>query len=42
VFESGDDRVHDYGMANAVGRVTDTMIAVSRMIYAGHFTRFPR
>ena len=41
VFESGDDRVHDYGMANAVGRVTDTMIAVSRMIYAGHFTRFP-
>ena len=29
VFESGDDRVHDYGMANAVGRVTDTMIAVS-------------
>ena len=37
VFESGDDRVHDYGMANAVGRVTDTMIAVSRMIYAGHF-----
>ncbi|MEN3287241.1 MAG: aminocarboxymuconate-semialdehyde decarboxylase [Bradyrhizobium sp.] len=41
VFESGDDRVHDYGMANAVGRVTDTMIAVSRLIYAGHFTRFP-
>ncbi|HEY0909367.1 MAG TPA: amidohydrolase family protein, partial [Bradyrhizobium sp.] len=23
VFESGDDRVHDYGMANAVGRITD-------------------
>jgi aminocarboxymuconate-semialdehyde decarboxylase len=42
VFESGDDRVHDYGMANAVGRVTDTMIAVSRMIYAGHFARFPK
>ena len=41
VFESGDDRVHDYGMANAVGRVTDTMIAVSRMIYAGHFPRYP-
>ena len=30
VFESGDDRVHDYGMANAVGRITDTLIAVSR------------
>ncbi|MGA7803079.1 amidohydrolase family protein [Bradyrhizobium sp.] len=36
VFESGDDRVHDYGMANAVGRITDTLIAMSRLIYAGH------
>ena len=27
VFESGDDRVNDYGMANAVGRITDTLIA---------------
>lgn len=40
VFESGDDRVHDYGMANAVGRVTDTLIAMSRLIYAGHVRRF--
>jgi len=40
VFESGDDRVHDYGMANAVGRVTDTLIAVSRLICAGHVTRY--
>ena len=40
VFESGDDRVHDYGMANAVGRITDTLIAVSRLIYAGHVTRY--
>jgi len=40
VFESGDNRVHDYGMANAVGRITDTLIAVSRLIYAGHVTRF--
>ena len=31
VFESGDARVHDYGMANAVGRITDTLIAVSRI-----------
>lgn len=36
VFESGDNRVHDYGMANAVGRITDTMIAVARLLYAGH------
>jgi aminocarboxymuconate-semialdehyde decarboxylase len=40
VFESGDDRVHDYGMANAVGRITDTLIAISRLIYAGHITRY--
>jgi aminocarboxymuconate-semialdehyde decarboxylase len=42
VFESGDDRVHDYGMANAVGRITDTLIAMSRLIYAGHVTRYPQ
>jgi aminocarboxymuconate-semialdehyde decarboxylase len=40
VFESGDDRVHDYGMANAVGRITDTLIAVSRLIYGGHIARY--
>lgn len=40
VFESGDDRVHDYGMANAVGRITDMLITFSRLIYAGHVTRY--
>lgn len=30
VFESGDDRAHDYEMANAVGRITDTLIAFFR------------
>jgi len=40
VFECGDDRVHDYGMANAVGRITDTMIAVSRIIFSGHVVRY--
>lgn len=40
VFESGDDRVHDYGMANAVGRIADTLIAMSRLIYAGHVSRY--
>jgi aminocarboxymuconate-semialdehyde decarboxylase len=40
VFESGDSRVHDYGMANAVGRITDTLIAMSRLIYSGHVTRY--
>ena len=42
VVESGDNRVHDYGMANAVGRITDTLIAMSRLIYAGHVTRFAK
>ncbi len=40
VFESGDDRVHDYGMANALGRITDTLIAVTRIIYSGHVLRY--
>jgi aminocarboxymuconate-semialdehyde decarboxylase len=40
VFESGDNRVHDYGMANAVGRITDTLIAVSRIIYSGHILKY--
>ena len=40
VFESGDDRVHDYGMANAVGRITDTLIAVSRLLYSGHILKY--
>ena len=40
VFESGDARVHDYGMANAVGRITDTLIAVSRIIFSGHILRY--
>jgi aminocarboxymuconate-semialdehyde decarboxylase len=41
VFESGDARVHDYGMANAVGRVTDTMIAVACLLFAGIPARHP-
>lgn len=40
VFEAGDARVNDYGMANAVGRITDTLIAVSRIIYSGHVLRY--
>lgn len=40
VFESGDARNADYGMPNAVGRVTDTLIAISRIIYSGHVLRY--
>jgi aminocarboxymuconate-semialdehyde decarboxylase len=40
-FDAGDPRVNDYGLANAVGRITDALIAVSRLIAAGHVTRYP-
>ena len=40
VFDSGDARVDDYGMNNAIGRITDTLIAISRLIYSGHVERY--
>ena len=40
VFDSGDARVDDYGMNNAIGRITDSLIAVSRLIYSGHVERY--
>jgi aminocarboxymuconate-semialdehyde decarboxylase len=33
-------RCAHYGMASAVGRITDTLIAVSRIIYSGHILRY--
>ena len=39
-FDAGDSRVNDYGLANAVGRITDALVAVSRLIAAGHVTRY--
>ena len=41
MFGSDDARLHDFGMMNAVGRVTDTTIAVSRLLLMGHPVRFP-
>ena len=40
MFGSDDRRLHDFGMMNAVGRVTDVTIAISRLLFAGHLTRF--
>lgn len=40
VFDSGDDRVRDYGLANAIGRVSDTLIAVSRLLCSGHVLKY--
>jgi aminocarboxymuconate-semialdehyde decarboxylase len=39
-FDGGDHRVHDYGMANGVGRITDAMVAVSRLVYSGHIVKY--
>jgi aminocarboxymuconate-semialdehyde decarboxylase len=39
-FDSGDARTHDYGLQNAVGRITDAMVAVGRLIYSGHVARY--
>jgi aminocarboxymuconate-semialdehyde decarboxylase len=39
-FGSDDNRLHDMGMMNACGRVTDVTIALSRLLLSGHMTRF--
>jgi aminocarboxymuconate-semialdehyde decarboxylase len=39
-YDAGDARVHDYGLQNALGRITDAIVAVARLIYSGHVTRF--
>ena len=37
----GDERLADYDLVNAVGRIADTTIAVARLLFSGHLTRFP-
>ena len=39
-FDAGDARVNDFGLANGLGRVTDAMIAVARLLCAGHPTKY--
>jgi len=39
-FDAGDTRTNDYGLQNAVGRITDAMVAVARLICKGHVTRY--
>ncbi len=39
-FDSGESRVHDYGLANGVGRVSDAVVAISRIAMSGHITRY--
>lgn len=40
VFDAGDARVRGYGMPNALGRITDSLIAVTRIIYSGHVEKY--
>ncbi|MCW5603487.1 MAG: amidohydrolase [Burkholderiales bacterium] len=37
----GEPRLDDYGLTNALGRLEDTAIAVSRLLFSGHLLRFP-
>jgi aminocarboxymuconate-semialdehyde decarboxylase len=41
MYICGDDRLGAYDLLNAVGRLTDTTIAVARLFFSGHLTRFP-
>jgi aminocarboxymuconate-semialdehyde decarboxylase len=41
MFLCGEPRLADYDLVNAIGRVADTSIAVSRLLFSGHLQRFP-
>jgi len=35
-----DDRLRAYGLINALGRITDTSIAVARLMFSGHLLKY--
>jgi len=39
-YDAGDMRVNDYGLANGVGRISDAIVAVARLLCSGHITRY--
>ena len=39
-FDAGDLRVNDYGLQNAVGRISDALVAVGRLVFSGHVARY--
>ena len=41
MFGCGDVRLLDYDMINAVGRGVDTTTAIARLLFAGHFLKYP-
>ncbi len=40
MFVCGEPRLNDYDLVNALGRLVDTTIAVSRLLYSGHLLKF--
>jgi aminocarboxymuconate-semialdehyde decarboxylase len=41
MFLCGEPRLVDYDLVNAIGRLADTSIAVSRLLFSGHLLKFP-
>lgn len=41
MFVCGEPRLSDYDLVNAIGRVVDSTIAVSRLLYSGHLLKYP-
>jgi aminocarboxymuconate-semialdehyde decarboxylase len=39
-YDAGDSRVNDYGLANGVGRISDAIVAVARLLCSGHIARY--
>jgi aminocarboxymuconate-semialdehyde decarboxylase len=39
-FDAGESRVNEYGLANGVGRVSDAVVAMSRLAMSGHIVRY--
>ncbi|MGH7015142.1 MAG: amidohydrolase family protein [Stellaceae bacterium] len=40
MFVCGDDRLGTYDMVNAIGRLADTSIAITRLLYSGHLQKY--
>ena len=40
MFVCGEARLGDYDLVNAIGRLVDTSIAVSRLLYSGHLLKY--
>ena len=40
MFVCGEPRLADYDLVNAIGRLVDTSIAVSRLLFSGHLLKY--